>query len=378
MTQVYVDLNTRIIPATRQVYVARPGKNYRLYPEVIASKSILVELPALDLTEGLPVSEHLDLDARIRRSKALRKWYREVGASQKEKPDIKLASYTDSGDYRSINQLKGIVIGYFEKLQVGDLVIVPPSAYSSPAYIGEIISEPHRYVRTAVPRLYGDDRLTGRQVKWLAGIQKRRLPDKILEAVEKPGALYLVERSVRKSIYEAAYHNFAFSGTIDEDITARFEVSESKFSTLSDIQLQAFFQFVSANLMALKEGRNAIGINDAIFESAGIWSPDLRTNINSPGFLTLVSKAITPLVAAALLALAIEVGSEAVNAAENGHITIGNSLAPPGDACTADVIKSTLLELQLLGLDHWPRACEIARKAAESTGIKGSVKTSKR
>jgi hypothetical protein len=123
-----------------------------------------------------------------------------------------------------------VVSGYFEKLKVGDLVVVPPAAFSQPALIGEVESPPELPSSMTVQRLYGNDMLSGRSVRWLARIEKRKLPNTVLDALEHPTAIYLLARSQRAPIVGAVVGGIATSyfGLIQHSRT----VVEADFSTL--------------------------------------------------------------------------------------------------------------------------------------------------
>ena len=71
-----------------------------------------------------------------------------------------------------------------------------------------------------------------------------------------------------------------------------------------------------------------------------------------------------------MLVLAVNVGPEAVTAAEQGTILIGNS-DDAGDPCTVEIHREVLQHLRLLGIEKWTEACEIARKSVEETGLSG-------
>jgi hypothetical protein len=101
-------------------------------------------------------------------------------------------------------------------LKAGDLVIVPSSAFSQDAYVGEVVSNQANYLRVKVP-LYGDDAIAGRQVKWLARIQKRRLPTSLLEALEHHTSIYILSRLDRAPIYEPAFGSFIDLSRNDPD-----------------------------------------------------------------------------------------------------------------------------------------------------------------
>ena len=251
--------------------------------------------------------------------------------------------------------------------------MVPPSAFSSPAYIGEVISLENEYITTHIPLRYGESLLTGRRVRWLGHIEKRKLPNDILDATEKPLAFYLLARSLRPTIYEAAYENFINLSSPDPDYIVRFSITSTTFTSEADLYIQAFFSFIAANMKAIDSGGVPQSIGASLFIDLGDYSPALKTNVNSPGFVALLSKRITPIVAAALLALALEAGTDAAESAENGTITIGNSKAPADDQCTARVSESVLTQLRLLRLLEWPETCRIAKIAADKTGIKGTV-----
>ncbi len=75
-----------------------------------------------------------------------------------------------------------------------------------------------------------------------------------------------------------------------------------------------------------------------------------------------------------MFALAVEVGPEAFGQTEDGTLTIGNSAAPPDDPCALQVKVLIYDQMVLLGAERWARACEIARAAAESGGLKSQAK----
>jgi hypothetical protein len=268
--------------------------------------------------------------------------------------------------------------GYFEKLKRGDLVVVPPSAFSRETYIGEVVSEPTKYESVTAPQFYGNDALPGRRVRWLAQIEKRKLPSEILDALEHPTSIYLLARSQRPAIYAAAFGTYVDASRPDSEFIARFSIAEDGFTTETDLRLQAFFNFVAANYLAAETNGSVKRLIDVLFQELGDAAPELRTNVNSPGHVDLVAKSIVPLVAAALFALAVNVGRSAPEAAEANKIVIGNSKAGPDDECTALVRAATLTQLKMLRLSEWPQACELAKLVAEQAGVTATVNTEKK
>lgn len=372
MQPIRVDLNTRVLTDKHQVFIARPGKSYRLYAVMADAEAILLELPSLGLESDTLAGDQEDLLLKVARAKAVRSWHR-AGRPGDKIPSSNLSDYAKRTGGQSVGQLQGMVKALFDRAQKGDLVVMPPSSFMQDAYIGEFVDPPGRSIEVPSDRFYPGDLLPGRRVKWLAKIPKRKLAPEIIAALNHPTVYYLLEKSLRSDIYRAAYPSYV----VDEGwFNARFDVSSEDFTAKDDFLIQAFFNFVAANEKAIDENKlsQVAGIEVAAFKSLGDYDLDLQSNINSPGFLILLSRYATPLVAATLFALAVEVGPGAVQAAENGVILLQNSRSTQDDSCTVQVHEHVLRHLQLLGLDKWPKACEIAREAAKRTGIKSSVK----
>jgi hypothetical protein len=377
MSSITVDLNARIVSDETKVFVVRPGRAFGLYGTFVKENVVAPELPLLQLTSGLPLGEHKDLDARIRRSRALRDWYRQR-ASHPEivMPSLDLADYALSLGKR-IGNVRSVLYKYFDELKSNDIILVPPSGYGQQAYIGEMADGPSDYVDLEVPLYYGTNPLTARKVHWLGEITKRKLATEILEALERPIAIYLLPKRLRAPIYDAAFGTYYDLSASEQDFSARFDLSATHFSTDIDFRLQAFFNAVASNIKAIDENRKLSSPHIAAFQELGDYAALLKSNVNSPGSLTLFAKRMTPVVAAALFTLAVQVGPEATSLATDGQIVIGNSKAPAGDQCTAMVGKSVLDQLVMLGLDNWPQACELARIASEASGATTTVKVKK-
>jgi hypothetical protein len=365
-----IDLNARVLTEGHSVYVVRPGKDYRLFSEIRENNLIALELPALTWPPDGELSDN-DLRRLINRSRALRGWHRVK--SDDPKPSMDLAGYTTGGG-QSTSQLAGYARAVFEKMMIGDLVIVPPSSYREDALIGEIASEPGQVETIAVGRYFGVDELPGRKVRWIARMPKRELPYSILEVLDKPGALFLVERSQRGVFYKLAYGNYS----IDDSYSARFDVDSPDFDTAADVRIQAFFNFVAANTRAIEEGGPVKSIGQAIFDDPGEYVAQLQTNINSPGNLMLHARMITPLVASILLVLAIDVGPTAKAEVDAGTLILRNSKAPDNDPCSAKVFQVSMDMIRLMNLDEWPDACARAQEAAQKTGLKSPAKVQRR
>jgi hypothetical protein len=283
MSSISVDLNARIVSDETKVFVVRPGRAFGLYGTFVKEHVIAPELPLLQLTSGLPLREHKDLDARIRRSRALRDWYRQKANNPENiKPSLELADYALSLGKR-IGNIRSVLYKYFDELKLNDIIIVPPSSYGHSAYIGEMVSEPSDYIDLEVPLYYGKDPLTARRVRWLGQITKRKLATEILEALERPVAIYPLVKRLRAPIYDAAFGTYYDLSGSEQDYSARFDLSAVDFSTEIDFRLQTFFNGVASNLKAIDEGRELSSPHAAAFEELGDYAARLKSNVNSPG-----------------------------------------------------------------------------------------------
>ena len=236
MSEISIDIATKILPEDHNVFLVRPGSRYKLYPLFVSQNAMFFDLPGLELEKGVQFSDHDDIELRIRRSLALRLWYRS-GRIHTTRPSVDLDSYLSSqvsaARRRSVRQLHGIGRGYFERSNKGDLILVPPLAFAADTMIGEVSGEASPDNRISVHSdFYGDDLLYGRKVKWRGGFPKNELSGKIIDLIQKPNAFVLLEKSLRARIYEKAYGNYVLS---DRFVT-RFETTSEIYDTSSDLK----------------------------------------------------------------------------------------------------------------------------------------------
>ncbi|SEK27960.1 hypothetical protein SAMN05444413_101240 [Roseivivax marinus] len=357
-----VDLNSRIIDEGHKVFMVRPGANYRLYDLFRENEAIFADIVALDLKQGISFDDQDRILAQLQRSRNIRAHLLRPSG---DAPSRDLDHYQSVSRTSALAQLLRVLRGYFEQAKKGDLVLVPPSAFSLDALVGEIQDEPNNFKVIEYSERYGNERLYGRRVRWLGKVQKGKLSPYLLDLISKPNAFVQIRRQEAQSIYRIAYGSYAD----ESDVRVSFTVDDPDFTISDDLKIQAFFNFVAVNLENQRKGRPPQSVEEAIFSRDGD-SFELQSNIHSPGYLNLVSKATGPLTVAALFLLATQLGPEAVDAAGNDTVIIGNS-KDPNDVCTAEVSREVLSQLRLLGAERWAKACEIANDAALSSGLKG-------
>jgi hypothetical protein len=361
-----VDIRTRIVAENHNVVIARPGSDYRLYFDFLEGRVVGPELPSLFL-EGEKIDPRADdMGARVQRAKERKKWHRnggQIGSS----PSLDLNEYAEYSSSQSIRQLERVVRYYFESAKRGDLVVVPPKSFAGDAQVGEFIDDPSQGVLWNC-RFFLGDPLPVRRVKWLGQLNKRDLPAKTIDTLRKPTAFFLLEKSLRSPIYRTAYRNYHLASG---EFTSIFDVTTPDFNTRHGSVVNAFFNFVAANTKQIAENSGEVfDFAHGAFANLGDYSPELAVDIQSPGILSLTSRYVTPLVASALLALALTVGADAADPKTTELIRIGNSSAPADDPCVIDVQKQVHAQLKLLGYTNWAAACEHLKGAAGETGLK--------
>lgn len=365
-----VDLNIRVLPKNHEIFYARPGDHYRFYDDFVEQNAIFLDLPGLDVEQLYKSNSDEETIAQIHRARELKDW---LGSTrEKPRPSDDIKDYLRRGETAGIAQVKAAVDGYFRRAKKGDLVVTTPSAYSKLAYIGELTGQAGKAADVFVERAYGREPLPGRRVRWLASIEKRLLQGQVLEISQKPNIFVTLPRSARPELYNMVYRGYTF----EDEYTVRFDVTEDQFTTRDDLRIQLLFNYVAVNTRALSADGDGkfVKLSKSAFVDAEEYTPDLKVEVSSPGFLSIFSSKITPLVAAALFVIAVDVGPSALQAAKEDRIRIGNSQAPADDPCVADVQRQAIEQIILSGDDGWPEACEKAKQAAEKNGLRGPAK----
>ena len=369
MQAIVVDLKTRIFPIDHQIFLTRPGKGCALYADFLSESVIGPGLLNLGLERGKPLSEYEDLVERVKRAVAIRNWINH-GRIAKHKPPAALREYAGKHNRYQIAQYLAVIQGYFEKAKKGDLGLMFPASYGQDAILYEFTTEPTAIVEFK-PRHYRyAGTLSTRRIKKVASVERRFLPGKVLEVIEKPNSFVQLGFSEKEFFYDLGFKSYQFS----DEFSARFDVKSPEYNTHDDLIIKALINAIATNVADPIDGEKARPFKEAAFHDLGDEAPELSSSINSPGFHRLRSSHIISSAVAVVLAIAIAGGVDAVEVARNGLITIGNSQASADDPCTAQVAESVLRYFQLNGIeDDWPQQCELARQVAESTNLSTGV-----
>ena len=367
---IHIDLKARTLPDDHRVFLARPGRDYQYFGHFRKMRAIGPDLPLVELDRGLPIDDQVLLGDMLKRAVAFRSW--RSRSRYEEPPSRTLSDYIGKRNIRrdSAAQLRAALKGYFEEAKKGDLALIPPSAWRDEALLVEFTGNSDNVVYREIPygarTAYIPVAIPARRFREVSVVPKRFLPPHVLDIVEKPNIFVEFGRTDRFDLQDLTYPSFVK----DDEYSCTFELTEAKYTLEHDLWFASFVKFVAANTKAISEDAvESVSFEEAILAELGDYAPALQSNVNSPGWLKLKGPNITVLVAAVLFVLATTPGLEAIDAAADGRIVLGNSMAPLDDICVAQVYRTTLDFLELIDLDDWDKSCEIARKVKLATGM---------
>ncbi|WP_264051713.1 hypothetical protein [Methylobacterium flocculans] len=382
--EITLDLAFRVVDRDHRVFIAFPGRNYKLYQTFIAQNVIFPELPGFQLEPDIKLDNQRDLLKMIRRGSALRKWFnsREKG----EFPSMDLNKYNDDSSPGRTSQALGVVRGFFDRAKKGDLILVPSGEYVGPVAIGEIQDDNNKIEHRIFPDIYGDHPVPIRNIRWLASQTKSKFSPELIRKFPKPNAFTSVPREFYQEIYSAAFKSYV----LEDSFTARFETTEADFSSIDSYYLTQVINSVGALSKLYEEsGRESKIVVEFLadlepnldslvnFLTDTTYISDLTVNIASPGFLTAYCQRAVPLVAAALIGLTV-LGADVVwNAAQAGTITVKNSHAPDDDFCSPPIGQEVVDQIKMMGFARWKAMCERTNEFRDKTGLNGESKSKK-
>lgn len=377
MGQIVLDLGFKVVDNTQQVFIAFPGRSYRDHRFFSENSIVFADFPLLRPSDN--VNKQPDLLQQIVRGSHLDHYYR--SAKRADPPSRKLSDYNDYKWGRGRYHSKGIISGLFNRAQAGDLVMVPSAQVDENVLVGEFIDPAGTYIEFTHPELYGDDFVPARRVRWLGKEKRGKLPIAIQKKLPRPNAFHLLEESLRVYIYPIAYGSYIRGG----DISSKFEVSGADFSTTNDYFLQQIFNsiaFLTAYLennpgssLPAEIGNNLDSLVELLADDAVV--PLLSVNVNSPGFMVILSKVTVPLVASAFLALTTFPAEDTWASLNNDTLKIVNSVSPTSDPCSPPVADQVRDQLRLMGFERWREMCRKAQLIRNNTGIKGQSSAEK-
>lgn len=362
-----------------------PGENYEFLEAFLKHNVVFLDLPSIDLPEGIITTDSPHLKARLIASHAIGVWlakYRSwARSSQSEaapvRPSNDFLSYASSAWFRGHTTVLGATIAFFGAAQKGDLVVIPSKIPQRQIFIGEFTDGPeHRILTTSAN--YGMDVTTlARRINWFPPVDELTVPSRVSDVLRIPVAFSLLANNLYDSIFEKSYGTFYK----DNEYAARIYVRGQDFDAQNTFDLGALAKlaaFVAANVGRHDFESELSTYIESIAPSE--FQPTLSLNINSPGLGVLRASTLTPFIFTAIFSLL-----SATNAAEaptkptSSEVAVINSAAASDPECVAEVAKSVETTLNFIGYDQWETLCR-RQKRLESgprIGVDSQAKASK-
>jgi hypothetical protein len=351
MAKIIVELDAYVIPDDHLVFKLSPGKTYRFYRAVHEARAVFMDIRGLD---RLP-SKLADWDDKaVLKIIADDRWNREL-QSRERGNQPKGSPGVGKIDRRNLTFLKRLL---FEGKK-GDLVVVGAPGYINDVLVGELLTEA-KDVRPIVAK-DGDAQhvYMGRPVKWRAEVEKRLLPEPLINAVHEQTAIFIMGRSLREDVYRLAYGNFIYDGRY----VAEFRTAKGRF-TAEDSAV------VSTWLNGFDVVRNAVERGESLprqsFHELGLsklpdgQAADLRINIQSPGEIFVGSKTPFALALMAMFALSSCDSKQVVDNGVTVHLkTVGAASKDP-QAQVESCVNSIAIALGEARLNS---ACQLGTRA---------------
>lgn len=360
--QVTIDIATRVLGATEDIYVIRPGQGFSLYGDFLRKNAVFLDFPDIRLQFGGATPNRQALRQAVVRSMAIHEWH--AGGRNSAEPSREPADYVQAAVGRRVGRYVGAIERLYYTMPEGAIIVVPGPGYFSEVLIGVISGPP---VEIGDVNEYPGETFPARRVRWIGRRLKAQFPEKLRDRLQKPTPVMALDRSLRSYIMEAAFDQYSIGDTF----SARLRTSKADFSILDDYNAQSFLNYVSGVVAILEENpaRTKVTMSEALeaLSARRDLVPELTSNINSPGALRLFSQKILPLTLAVLFALAISgTPAEAV-------FSLTNSTVAGDDPCALVVQEQALAAVKMMDLDTWQQVCVQARDAAQSTGMATSI-----
>lgn len=383
MTNLVIDINARFIPNERRVWRMFPGERYRFLSSFLKSGIVFLEMPGLELPNGLITEGTPQLRELLHLSREIEKWIaayrRHLRAGTAEDPPPKptrdLSAFAGRALSRDQQNVLGAVRNLFGTASKGDLVVVPDQIPTREVLIGEFLEGPEtRSIHS--PDFFSGEFTPARPVRWFPAVDELRLPRELSNTLRIPPAFSQIPRPFVTSILENSYGTYYRA----EEYCARILINGREFDTQNTFDLSSIAQFASVICSVLTESSASVSAalaNYADKITSPEFQPAVSLNINSPGTGSLKAATFVPIFFAAWFALTATADAKSRPAASD--VTVINSVEGEGDPCAAKVSEAVRETLKLIGFDQWESLClraERLRKSAQ-TNVDSHVKERK-
>ena len=398
-----IDIKTRVVSTGDKAFRLFPGASYRHFEAMRDHSLVFLEIPGLERPgEGgypkspetlrmLAISEHIR-EGRVPEPEELEgiRW----GSNRRQ-------------TLAWANRL-------YHEMQRGDMIVLSSPQFVKDEHgewvkgrslIGEISGRPRSWNR-APARLRDMDFLV-RSVRWLGEVDEFELDRRSYSALRTQNPLIVLPASSFEKAIGAAHKNVLF----DDHYLTRFHTAEETFTAFESFHFNAFTMAVAAAYECYENG-GEFDPNASIYEIAASLGqdsplvPDQFSMISSPGFVTLKSLMMVPVLTAALFGAAlgdtrgpvyyegdleqaqVQVHAQAqaqarararapaprpIDKPHPEQVQVVNSSSVALDPCEAGIEDAVRGILDMMGYNQWQQLCEAARKASDQQGLRPAV-----
>lgn len=360
MVKLVVELDVYVVPDDHKVYKCFPGKTYRFYRAVQASKATFLDIRGL---EYLPDDPKTWKDEDVLKIISDDRWQRELDSRARgNKPHG--TEGIGQTDRRTLTFLKHLLLD----AKKGDLIVVPADGYTKDVLIGELITDAGSVAKFKVKDGVVERIFVGRSVEWKSTTEKRFFSRELIDLLHTPAALFAIPQYLHEEVYRLAYKNFVYCGSY----VSTFQTSKEKFTSEDTAVVSTWFNGFEVLKDAIQRGALDEISGKSFFELGLQPLPDqvaaeLTININSPGSFSIRSGTAFALALMAMMPLAActpeEIEQEGVIVELR---SIGNASATDCSSQAQGAVKSYV---DALGNERLKQACELARRAKKDAKL---------
>jgi hypothetical protein len=288
---------------------------------------------------------------------------------------MNLGSYSNTKRSSGHFQFEYIAKSYFEEMKKGDVLVIPGPNIVGDALLVELLPLPDKMVRIPGSGRYEGFDFDARPFGHVQRVPMTELPRHIIEISRKPGAVAaLPQPLIRNRIFDLTFNDYS----LDDVFSSRISTTKPDFRPFDANVLNAFLQMIAHNVAILEDGgpeHRLIGLSEAAFRMADDDSLEVKIEIHSPGYLSMIARSLTPLVAGAVLAVLTSVSFDPTALAQtNLEIVVANSKIDRAlDVCSQPVSQLTQDLLRFLPEDKFREMCDLLQETTTKTGASTSV-----
>lgn len=375
MTRFRVDLNTKIISDDARVFLARAGKQGHMFQQVLEHRAIGPDLPMLDLDLRNGLDGDPNVEAKVKRARALSRWLRQSRAAQGDMPSQSVNDYHGTNRRPGHAQIDGIVRSYFQEMNAGDVLVIPNPSYFGEALIAELLPVGNTVIKIPGTRRFEGFEFDGRRFGHFKKVRMAELPRSVIDLAKAPTGLAEIRTPVvKRRVFELGYDDFVLDG----EFVSRIVTTKRDFTSFDGNVLNSLVTMVAKNVDRLEsDGAHArlLSLVEAAFEQLDHDDLQVKIDINSPGYLAVFDRSVVPLVIGATLSVLMSVGFDATAFAQDTVVEVTNSRAEATDVCSQEVGRLTESMLKLLSTaeEEFQRSCVLLREAHDNTGARTNV-----